>query len=81
MIKKITCSNTYMIKSKHFAITQAFTAIWNIKFELMAVILKFVKRWRKRLKIYVANPFLNLDQYNQLVFHTASKVWRSKQTT
>ena len=37
MIKKITDSNTYMIKSIQLDIIQAFTALWKIKFDQMVV--------------------------------------------
>ena len=38
-----------MITSIQLAIIQAFTALWTIKIEQMVNILKYVKRWRKKL--------------------------------
>jgi hypothetical protein len=72
-----------MIKSVQLSIIQAFTALWEIKFEHMAVILSFCQKMKMYNNIhykYIKSIFKSLsanDQYTQLVFNKAIYVWRS----
>ena len=85
---KITHSKSFMINSPHSANVQAFTTLWDIKFEQMVAIVKFVQRRRKTIRFpyqihfyVVTRKWPRTDQYNQLVFQKTVKVLGSKEFT
>ena len=74
----------YMIKSIQLAIIQAFKALWEIKFEQMAVILKFVqqnyfndnfKNECKKIRLKPWTKFKITIICSSFIFQRAVKAW------
>jgi hypothetical protein len=73
-ITKITIINTYMIESIQLAIIQAFTALWEINFEHMMVILNFHQNIKKNYNIHhVCIKSRNLNTQMIILFNRSEK--------